>query len=108
VFPSLLISQGKSYDFCIESPKAAPGDAITVYANALGQYADGEEYRNDQAVSGDLRHNRKSWMVKAGKVMYPWVPESAKTTESHRKDTPCSRRPQMSPRRKHRKSKITG
>jgi hypothetical protein len=53
-FPPLTDSQGKSFFFYIESPEGTPGDAITVYANAQDQYADGSAYRNGQAVSGDL------------------------------------------------------
>jgi hypothetical protein len=53
-FPPLPDSRGQSYYFSIESPEGAPGDAITVYANANDQYPDGEAYRNGQAVPGDL------------------------------------------------------
>ena len=31
-----------------------PGNAITVYANANDQYADGTAYRNGRPVAGDL------------------------------------------------------
>jgi hypothetical protein len=54
VFPPISDSAGKSFYFSIESPEAAPGNAITVYANELDQYANGSAYRNNQVVSGDL------------------------------------------------------
>ena len=53
-FPPLADSQGKSYYFYLESPEAVPGDAITLYANAHDQYADGVAYVNGQPVDGDL------------------------------------------------------
>ena len=54
VFPPLRDSRGKTFYFYVESPEAAPGDAITVYANAHDQYPDGAAYRNGQVVAGDL------------------------------------------------------
>jgi len=54
VFPPITNSAGKSYYFFIESPEATPGNAITVYANQVDQYPDGNAYRNNQAIDGDL------------------------------------------------------
>jgi hypothetical protein len=53
-FPPLSHSQGQSYYFYLESPQAAPGNAITVYANEHDRYPDGTAYRNGQPVAGDL------------------------------------------------------
>jgi len=53
-FSPLSNSRDQSYYFYIESPQAAPGNAITVYANEHDQYPDGTAYRNGQPVAGDL------------------------------------------------------
>jgi hypothetical protein len=53
-FAPLADSEGQNYYFYIESPEATPGNAITVYANALDQYPDGMAHRNGRAVAGDL------------------------------------------------------
>jgi hypothetical protein len=53
-FSPIPDSKGKRYYFYIESPEAAPGNAITLYANAYDQYPDGSAYRNGEAVAGDL------------------------------------------------------
>lgn len=66
VFSPLPDSQGKSYYFYVESPDATPGNAITVYVNEAGQYADGTAYRNGQAVAGDLvftAYSRESYTL---------------------------------------------
>lgn len=53
-FPPLPDSGGKSYYFYLESPEAAPGNAITVYANEQDEYAAGTAYRDGRPAEGDL------------------------------------------------------
>jgi hypothetical protein len=53
-FPPLSETAGKSLYFFIESPGAAPGDAITVYRNDKDVYPDGQMFVDGQPTDGDL------------------------------------------------------
>lgn len=67
-FSPILNSQGRSYYFYLESPRATPGNAITVYWNENEQYTAGTAYRNGQPVHGDLAftaYNQETYDLKS-------------------------------------------
>lgn len=53
-FPSLKDSKEKKYYFEIESPKAKPGDAITIWSSVKPVYSDGELLLNGEKSPGAL------------------------------------------------------
>lgn len=53
-FPSLKNSKGKNYYFEIESSKAKPGDAITIWSSDKPVYGDGELLLNGEKSPGAL------------------------------------------------------
>ena len=53
-FPALKDSKGKEYYFEIESPKAKPGDAITIWSSDKPVYSDGELLLNGEKNPGAL------------------------------------------------------
>lgn len=53
-FPAIPDSEAQSYYFFIESPRATPGNAVTVYYTTSNAYADGSAYVNHKPIVGDL------------------------------------------------------
>lgn len=53
-FPAQVDSKGKSYYFFMESPDAAPGNAISVMINEVDRYPSGSAYQNGQMARADI------------------------------------------------------
>jgi hypothetical protein len=54
VFPPIPDSQGQTFYFYIQSPRAMPGDAFTIWAASDNAYPEGSRIVNDRPASGDL------------------------------------------------------
>jgi hypothetical protein len=53
-FPAIPGSEGQSYYFFLESPRATPGNAVTVYSTTSDAYDGGSAFLNHKPIAGDL------------------------------------------------------
>jgi hypothetical protein len=53
-FPPIPDSENQSYYFFMESPRAVPGNAVTVYFTASDTYEGGSAFLNHKRIAGDL------------------------------------------------------